>query len=103
MKLLLDTHAFLWFIGGNTRLSIQAREFIEDLDNERFLSIASLCETAIKVNIGKMQLEEQGEQTFDTFITEQLKRNLINMLPIQLHILPPFLNSHVITATHSTV
>jgi PIN domain nuclease of toxin-antitoxin system len=84
MELLLDTHTFLWFIGGNTRLSIQARESIEDLDNERFLSIASLWEIAIKVNIGKMQLEGQGEQTFEAFVTEQLKRNAINMLPITI-------------------
>jgi PIN domain nuclease of toxin-antitoxin system len=42
MKLLLDTHAFLWFIMGNLSLSAKARTLIEDLANEKYLSVASL-------------------------------------------------------------
>ena len=42
MKLLLDTHAFLWFIMGSPNLSAAARALIEDGANERFLSLASL-------------------------------------------------------------
>jgi hypothetical protein len=38
MKLLLDTHAFLWFIGGNERLSSSARALIEDMNNDVYLS-----------------------------------------------------------------
>jgi PIN domain nuclease of toxin-antitoxin system len=57
MKLLLDTHAFLWFIEGNYILTQKARQAIENENNQRFLSIASLWEIAIKVSIGKLQLK----------------------------------------------
>ena len=48
MKVLLDTHAFLWFIMGSANLSVNARALIEDPANERLLSVASLWEIAIK-------------------------------------------------------
>ena len=41
MNLLLDTHAFLWFIVGNPNLSANARALIEDQANEKLLSVAS--------------------------------------------------------------
>lgn len=44
MRLLLDTHTFLWFIEGNLNLSNAARNLIEDQGNQRLLSIASLWE-----------------------------------------------------------
>ncbi len=56
MRLLLDTHTFLWFIGGDGRLSDHARTLILDPTNERFLSIASLWEMAIKTSLGKLKL-----------------------------------------------
>jgi PIN domain nuclease of toxin-antitoxin system len=56
MRLLLDTHAFVWFVGGNTRLSSAARSAIEDLVNVRLLSAASMWEIAIKVSLGKLSL-----------------------------------------------
>jgi PIN domain nuclease of toxin-antitoxin system len=48
MKLLLDTHSFLWFIGGDERLSSTARTLSENVNNDVFLSVASLWEMAIK-------------------------------------------------------
>ena len=56
MTLLLDTHAFLWFIAGDSKLSDQARLVIENPDNEIFISIASLWEMAIKASLGKLIL-----------------------------------------------
>jgi PIN domain nuclease of toxin-antitoxin system len=56
MKLLLDTHTFLWFIGGSSNLNITARNLIDDRSNQRFLSIASLWEISIKVSIGKLKI-----------------------------------------------
>jgi PIN domain nuclease of toxin-antitoxin system len=56
MKLLLDTHTFLWFIEGNLKLSEEVRNSIENQSNERFLSIASLWEMSVKVSIGKLEL-----------------------------------------------
>lgn len=54
MNVLLDTHAFLWFFIGDTSLSTRARTLIEDESNEKFFSVASLWEIAIKVSIGKL-------------------------------------------------
>jgi PIN domain nuclease of toxin-antitoxin system len=56
MRLLLDTHAFLWFIQGSQNLSEIARNLIEDQENEKLLSIASLWEMSIKVSIGKLDV-----------------------------------------------
>ncbi len=55
MKLLLDTHTFLWFIGGDPKLSRYVRQLIEDFSNKRWLSIASLWEMSIKVSLGKLR------------------------------------------------
>jgi PIN domain nuclease of toxin-antitoxin system len=48
VKLLLDTHTFLWFVGGSDRLNSHARALIEDEDHDRYISVASLWEMAIK-------------------------------------------------------
>jgi len=53
MRLLLDTHSFLWFIEGSTRLSSRARTLIEDNTNDVCLSLASVWEMAIKISLGK--------------------------------------------------
>jgi len=54
MKLLLDTHAFLWFVTGDKRLSRRARRAIES--EEPLLSAASVWEMAIKVSLGRLVL-----------------------------------------------
>jgi PIN domain nuclease of toxin-antitoxin system len=56
MRLLLDTHTFLWFVADDPNLSSTAKSLIEDPSNERLLSMASPWEMAIKVNIGKLNL-----------------------------------------------
>jgi PIN domain nuclease of toxin-antitoxin system len=78
MKLLLDTHTFLWFLSDDAQLSAQARALIEDGSNEVLLSVASLWEMAIKISPGKLRLS----QRFDPFISEQLALNAINLLDI---------------------
>ncbi len=80
MKLLLDTHTFLWFIGDKPNLSSEAIAHINDVNNDLFLSIASVWEMAIKVRLGKLQVP----QPFEPFITNQLKRNRISSLDITI-------------------
>lgn len=80
MRLLLDTHAFLWFIGGDERLTPSARILIEDISNELYLSVASLWEMAIKISLGRLQLR----QPFETFIPHQLSLNRIGLLGITI-------------------
>jgi PIN domain nuclease of toxin-antitoxin system len=55
-KILLDTHAFIWWIEDSPRLSTNAKKLLENLENECFLSLASCWELAIKSSIGKIKL-----------------------------------------------
>ena len=80
MKLLLDTHTLLWFIGGSPNLSKSARSLIEDTANRKFVSIVSIWETAIKVSIGKMTLTAP----FDDLFPHQLKINGFDLLPVKV-------------------
>ncbi len=80
MKALLDTHAFLWWISDDCRLSDRAREFIGDGRNELFFSAASGWEISIKAGLGR--LEVPGD--LQRFIADQLSRNAIKVLPIYL-------------------
>ncbi len=54
MDLLLDTHAFLWWLAGDASLSMQARTTIEDTGNAIFVSAASAWEIATKFRLGKL-------------------------------------------------
>ena len=80
MRLLLDTHTLLWFIAGSANLSAIARSLIEDVSNEKFVSIVSIWETAIKVSIGKMTLSAP----FDVLFPRQLQINGFDLLPVKI-------------------
>ena len=54
MRLLLDTHALLWWLAGDPQLSAAARAAIEDEDNPVYVSAASAWEVATKHRIGKL-------------------------------------------------
>ncbi len=54
MRLLLDTHAFLWWLNGDERLPPSTREHIANQDNEVFVSAASAWEIATKARLGKL-------------------------------------------------
>ncbi len=62
MKLLLDTHAFLWFVTGDARLSRAARQALETADNQLMLSAASVWEMAIKAGLGRLTLPASVEE-----------------------------------------
>jgi PIN domain nuclease of toxin-antitoxin system len=79
MRLLLDTHTFLWFINANPQLSERAKSLLES-DAELLLSTASLWEIAIKISIDKLTLA----RPYAVFIPQQLALNSIGELPIDL-------------------
>lgn len=58
MKLLLDTHIFLWFISGDKRLPESMRDSIRDPNNEVYLSVVSLWEAIVKCHLGKLTLPQ---------------------------------------------
>ena len=62
MNLLLDSHAFLWFIDGNLKLSPQARQLIEAQENAKFVSVVSLWEIGIKSSLGRLSLAQPFEE-----------------------------------------
>lgn len=80
MNILLDTHAFLWFVSDDPRLSDTARSLIEADDSQPFISMASLWEISIKISLGKLELE----QPYATFIPRQLALNGIGILNFSL-------------------
>jgi PIN domain nuclease of toxin-antitoxin system len=80
MRLLLDTHAFLWFVLNDSSLSQTAHELIIDPFNEIFLSPATYWEIAIKISIGKYQLPGP----FESWMNHQLQTNEIKILPIEV-------------------
>jgi len=53
---LLDTHTFLWYIRDDSKLSKTAAELLEDTENQPVLSVASPWEIAIKVSLGKLEI-----------------------------------------------
>lgn len=78
MRLLLDTHVFLWWIDNDPQLADSARAAIASEHNECFLSVASCWEMAIKASIGKLRLVKPVER----FIPEELAANDFQLLPI---------------------
>ncbi|MBW4485399.1 MAG: type II toxin-antitoxin system VapC family toxin [Tildeniella torsiva UHER 1998/13D] len=79
MKILLDTHTFLWFVNDSPELSTDAAELLES-DVDLLLSTASLWEIAIKVNLKKLSLPDDYER----FIPQQIALNDIEVLPIAI-------------------
>ena len=57
MNLLIDTHAFLWYIQANSKLDPKAADVLEDPSQSLYFSIASLWEISIKMGLGKLKLD----------------------------------------------
>jgi PIN domain nuclease of toxin-antitoxin system len=58
LKLLLDTHAALWFLNADDRLSETAKRHLSDDDNRVLLSAAVVWEVAVKRSLGKLEVTE---------------------------------------------
>ena len=80
MRLLLDTHAFLWFVLGDSQLSAAARTLISDPKNDVFVSPATFWEVALKVSIGKYALAVP----FEDFVRHGIDDNDFELLPIEI-------------------
>ncbi|MEI8396201.1 MAG: type II toxin-antitoxin system VapC family toxin [Rhodospirillaceae bacterium] len=78
MKLLLDTHIFLWLIAGDTRLSASTTAAIRNPDHEVLLSVVSLWEAMIKHQLGKLPLPHPPA----LYLPEQRERHQVESLPL---------------------
>lgn len=79
MKLLLDTHALLWFIGGSDRLTPAARAAVALPGDLKLVSIATLWEMAIMASLGRLRTRE----ALEPFILRQMELNGFHLLHIQ--------------------
>jgi PIN domain nuclease of toxin-antitoxin system len=80
VRLLLDTHAFLWWVGADRRLSRKARSAVGAGRNECFVSLATAWEIAIKVSLGSLRVDASLER----FLPDQIAANGFQPLPIDL-------------------
>ena len=77
MRLLLDTHVFLWYIAGDDRVGSKTRSLIENSDVV-YLSVASVWEVTIKHQLGKLPLPEPPHP----WLSIQREQHGIESLPI---------------------
>jgi PIN domain nuclease of toxin-antitoxin system len=66
MRLLLDTHIFLWFISADARLPERLRESIRNPEHDVYLSAASLWEAIVKHQLGRLPLPQPPESYLPT-------------------------------------
>ena len=78
MRVLLDTHAFLWHLWDSPERSGLCRSLIADPANEILLSTGSWWELAIKQSVGKLGIE----MPFDDFLTAAARENRLTLFPI---------------------
>jgi PIN domain nuclease of toxin-antitoxin system len=84
MKLLLDTHAFIWWDSEPAKLSPQALALCQDRQNALMLSVVSVWEMQIKLQLGKLRLTLPLKEIIET----QRQTNGIEILPVTLaHVL----------------
>ncbi len=84
MRVLLDTHVFLWMISSPEKLSEYVKELVESEENEIFLSAVSGWEITIKSQINKLKLPDKP----DIYLPQQIEKNFVTVLPIRMsHVL----------------
>ncbi|HEY5301394.1 MAG TPA: type II toxin-antitoxin system VapC family toxin [Acetobacteraceae bacterium] len=94
MKLLLDTHAVLWWLDDDQRLGARARELIADPANDVLVSVVSLWEIVVKTRIGK--LEADCKEVFraierDGFVPLEIRLpHLLSLVGLPMHHRDPF-------------
>jgi PIN domain nuclease of toxin-antitoxin system len=80
VSLLVDSHAFLWFVWNDPNLTSAAKALIEDPARQKLISVASCWEIAIKVGLKKIALGEPAA----TFLPRELATNGFGLLEIKL-------------------
>jgi PIN domain nuclease of toxin-antitoxin system len=84
MRLLLDTHVFIWWADQQDSLSATALSALKDEANELLLSVASVWEMQIKLQLGKLRLSMPLKE----LVESQIETNHLKVLPVELaHVL----------------
>lgn len=79
MKILIDTHAFLWIIDGDSRISEKAKKYFLNDANELFFSLASYWEIAIKISLKRLALVGNWRD----ILAREMVRNGVRWLPVK--------------------
>jgi len=80
MNLLLDTHAFIWWVNEPDQLSDRALNLLKNRENQIILSVASAWEMQIKMQLGKLKLETPLQDLIKSQqITNELKILVVNL------------------------
>ena len=80
MRVLIDTHVFLWWVEGDRRLPAKAHAALLDPDTECLFSLASVWELAIKAGLGKLRLALPVQR----YVVEHVAANGFKMLDIRV-------------------
>lgn len=80
MRLIIDTQVLIWWTNDVSNISPRVQDIIFALDNELWLSLASVWEMQIKISLGKLDLPRQ----LPDIIATQIEENQIKILPIEL-------------------
>ena len=80
MRIIIDTQVLIWWTNDVSNISHHVQDIIFDLDNELWLSLASIWEMQIKISLGKLALP----RSLPDIIATQIEENQIKILPIEL-------------------
>ena len=103
MKYLVDTHTLLWFFNGDKQLSQTAKQILSDEQYQKFVSIASIWELAIKINLNKLKFPNNAKGFVKAIIENKFK--LCDIKPEHIFNLEQLENFHkdpfdrILTAT----
>jgi PIN domain nuclease of toxin-antitoxin system len=96
MKILLDTHAFIWFVEDDIQLPDSLKRIIESPSNEIYLSIASIWEMAIKIQLKKLKIDKSIKEIIDLVsyngfeLLPILPEHIIKLSTLDFHHRDPF-------------
>ena len=80
MRIIIDTQVLIWWTNDVSNISRRVQDIIFDLDNELWLSLASIWEMQIKISLGKLDLP----RSLPDIVATQMEENQIKTLPIEL-------------------
>ena len=80
MRLLIDSHALIWYVDQHQQLSSASHAALSDRDNDLLLSAGSIWEIAIKIGLGKLVLT----QSYSLWMSQALNDLGITVLPITI-------------------
>jgi PIN domain nuclease of toxin-antitoxin system len=80
MRVLIDTHVFIWWTSDVKKLSSRVHDLLLDPSTEAILSMVSIWEMQIKLSLGKLQFRT----TLSELVDDEINRNRIELLPLSL-------------------